>query len=112
MTEDQSNQTSHHIHSSAPNVTFAGKISTSTLANLLVHKGILTTSEILQAEQQVRLKKTTVDKKSKEHREHKKKHSRLKKWASKKRWSRRLSARLFGWEWKKSKMSNESRSEQ
>ncbi|MBN1466291.1 hypothetical protein JXA02_11045 [candidate division KSB1 bacterium] len=85
---------------------FASEISTSTLVKLLVHKGILSPGEILETERQMRLKKFTVDEKLNLHQETgQKKHARLKKWASKKRWSRRLTARLFGWEWKRTKIS-------
>ncbi len=88
-------------------VSFSDEISTTTLVKLLVRKGILTTKEVLEEERMTRLHHQVVETKLEHHLEHKhKKRSRLKKWASKYKWSRRVTATLFGWEWKRAKSMN------
>ncbi|MBN1481799.1 hypothetical protein EH223_05605 [candidate division KSB1 bacterium] len=96
-----------------PDVSFSDEISTTTLVKLLVRKGILTSNEILNEERQTRLRHDIVKDKIHNHLSFKKrKQSRFKRWAAKHRWSRRLTYRLFGWEWKKSKHSHSSNSEE
>ncbi|MBN1561794.1 hypothetical protein JW998_16205 [candidate division KSB1 bacterium] len=106
---DKTTVQSHDLSESPrpSDLAFAAEISTATLVELLIHKGILSPGEILEAERQARLRRFHNDEKIKQRQEGgRKKHARLKKWASKKRWSRRLTARLFGWEWKRSKVSS------
>ena len=91
-------------HNSDQDVSFSDEISTTTLVRLLVRKGILTTKEVLEEERVTRLQEQVVDSKIKHRLSHKhKKRSLFKHWASRHKWSRRLTARLFGWEWKRSK---------
>lgn len=84
--------------------TFSNEISTATLVKLLIRKNVLSPSEILEEERETRRLK--IDEHNKTHaklQKHKHKRARFKKWASKHRWSRRLTSKLFGWEWKKVK---------
>jgi hypothetical protein len=98
-----------HPGSASHDVSFSDEISTTTLVKLLVRKGILTTKEVLEEERNTRLQQQVVEAKLEHHLEHKqKKRSRIKKWASKHKWSRRVTARLLGWEWKRSKSDSGS----
>jgi hypothetical protein len=106
---DKTSEQSNDLYESQQQheLAFVTEISTSTLVELLVRKGILSPGEILEAERQSRLKHYIKDEKLNRRQEGvRKKHARLKKWASKKRWRRRLTARLFGWEWKRNKVSS------
>jgi hypothetical protein len=90
-------------------ISFSNEISTTTLVKLLIRKGILTPKEVLEEERVTRFNKQIVENKIQNHLlQKKKKRSRLKRWASKHRWSRRLTSRLFGWEWKRNKHSHHS----
>lgn len=94
-------------------ISFSNEISTTTLVKLLIRKGILTPKEVLEEERLTRFNQQIVESKIQSHLSRKKKkRSRLKRWASKHRWSRRLTSRLFGWEWKKNKHSHTSVSEE
>ncbi len=108
MTEE-SGQYSSHSSGTHQDISFSDEISTTTLVKLLVRKGILTTKEVLEEERVTRLHNQVIDAKIEHHIANKhRKHSRFKKWASKHKWSRRLTARLFGWEWKRSKSTTNS----
>ena len=89
-----------------------GFISTATVVNLLIEKGICTANELLDAEKKrrkqiddfdkIQLVQTTASSESKssvEAQPHKV--NWLKRKMSKKRWTRRLAKVLFGWEYKK-----------
>jgi hypothetical protein len=81
-------------------LSFSTEISTATLVKLLVRKGLLIPSELVEEERQTRLNlKDAVGDSSKTHDQHKR--SRFKRWASKHKWSRHLTRRLFGWEFKR-----------
>jgi len=81
-------------------------ISLTTIICLLVEKGILTPSEIIDKERKLRLSEKNEYKVSAKHSNHH--HSSpIKNLASKYRWSRHLTAKLFGWHWKKSKSHSE-----
>ena len=83
-------------------------ISTETIVNMLVRKGICSAEELFMLEGQIQ-------EKNKESHENKviaikNQYSRgrfpaLKRWMSKRRWTRRLGTALFGWKWKKVKKS-------
>jgi hypothetical protein len=87
---------------------FANEISTSTLVRLLVRKGIFTVDEIVTEEVRERSNTSSVNRtasdKSQNH-----KTSWLRRKASHYRWSRRLTARLFGWEWRRVKVRTVSK---
>ncbi|NOZ60558.1 MAG: hypothetical protein GXO74_02645 [Calditrichaeota bacterium] len=83
-------------------------ISTETIVNMLVRKGICTAEELFILEGQIQ-------EQSKEAKQNKvisikNEYDRgrfpaLKRWMSKRRWTRRLGTALFGWKWKKVKKS-------
>ena len=108
MTEEQSEIRYSDDTDTVSDTLFANEISTSTLVSVLINKGIVTTNEIIEAERHVRLKQFISEEQQNQQRQKKKLSFRLKKWASKKRWSRRLTARLFGWEWKRQKTVNQT----
>ncbi len=100
------------VSESQQDVSFSNEISTTTLVKLLVRKGILTTKEVLEEERLTRLQQHIVDANLEhEHSVKKKKMPRFKQWASRHRWSRRVTARLFGWEWKRAKHNNGTKEE-
>lgn len=110
----ESRQYSSHSSGTHQDISFSDEISTTTLVKLLVRKGILTTKEVLEEERVTRLHNQVVEAKIEHHLSHKHKHkkqSRFKKWAAKHKWSRRLTAILFGWEWKRSKHSSDLETE-
>ena len=80
-------------------LSFSSEISTAALVRLLVRKGIVTPAELLEEERRNRLSLTAPSEDSAS-RTHLSK-SRLKRWAAKRRWTRRLTHRLFGWEFKR-----------
>lgn len=84
-----------------PDYSFSNEISTATLVKVLIRKGILTPSEILDEERNTRLDILEEYNKTKKIKKHRHKRSKLKKWAARHRWSRRLTTKIFGWEWKK-----------
>lgn len=110
---------SDNYHSALPDMDFTSEISTAALVRLLVKKGIVTSSEVLEAERQNReeaqqykesvaepsseSRESDASKKTRHHYHDYRKHSTLKNWASRKKWRRRLTTMLFGWHWRKSK---------
>jgi len=85
-------------------------ISLETVVNILINKGICTTSEIFMLEGQVREKKSAEQ--AAEYQRIRQqsrspvrstRHKRLKRLFAKFKWSRRLGEKLFGWRWKKVK---------
>lgn len=83
---------------------FIHSISLASLIRLLVDKGVITTEDLLKYELEYKNFKA-----NRHHNDfgnnHHHSHLRwLKRLASKRRWSRNLTARLFGWEWKKVKV--------
>ena len=82
-----------------PDATFLKEISTAALTKLLIKKGVLTPSEILQQERELRLYAGNLSSKSKTHQPNQR--GRVRQWASKRRWSRRLTKSFLGWKWKK-----------
>lgn len=100
-------------YSTFPDVSFSEEISTATLVKLLVRKGIFTTNEIIDEERQTRLSQQIALNRMSNHTSQKKrKQSWFKRWAGKKRCRRRLTSLLFGWEWKKTKHSHSSPSQE
>ncbi|RPH99351.1 MAG: hypothetical protein EHM72_11250 [Calditrichaeota bacterium] len=85
-------------------LSFSTEISTATLVKLLIQKGIVSPAEIIEEERQMRFLKLHSD--ATESYTTKHHHSKLKKWAVKHRWSRRLTHRLFGWEFKRVRNHN------
>ena len=83
----------------------ADSISTSTLVNLLIRKGILSVEELIEAESKnLEFENTALQyPKIKVRRKKKTKWRNLKKLMSRRRWSRRLGTKLFGWKWKRRK---------
>ncbi len=83
-------------------------ISLSTIIYLLVEKGIFTPNEIIDKERKLRLAAKSEYKAYATHSHHSN-HSNhhhsspIKNFACKYRWSRRLTSKIFGWKWKKSK---------
>jgi|GEM_PF-7051249 len=110
---------SDNYHDALPDMDFTNEISTAALVRLLVKKGIVSSSEVLEAERQNReeaqqLKESAAEplpddykadstKKKRHHYHDYRKHSTLKNWASRKKWRRRLTTLLFGWHWRKSR---------
>jgi hypothetical protein len=93
----------HSSHSNAPqrsDLSFSNEISTATLVKLLVRKGLLAPSELVEEERQTRLNQNDSGGESPSTPDHHKR-SRFKRWASKRKWSRRLTRRLFGWDYKR-----------
>lgn len=80
-------------------LSFSSEISTAALVRLLVRKGIVAPAELLEEERRTRLVLTATSEDSATHTHPSK--SRLKRWAAKRRWTRRLTHRLFGWEFKR-----------
>jgi hypothetical protein len=85
-----------------PDTAFLKEISTAALTKLLIKKGLVTPSEILQQERELRSRDFdhSIGQTSAKHSN---KNGRVRQWASKKRWSRQLTSTLFGWEWKKTR---------
>lgn len=102
---------SHANTPQRPDLSFSTEISTATLVKLLVRKGLLAPSELVEEERRTRLNQKDSDGDSTyTHDPHKR--SRLKRWATKHKWSRRLTHRLFGWDFKRvrhEKKTEESR---
>ena len=91
-----------------PDRSFAQEISTATLVKLLVAKGVLSVSELLEEEKQSR--SHPVPHQDQEQGEvHKNKWFR--RWAARHRWSRRLTSTLFGWQWRKVKSPSAEKNE-
>lgn len=79
-------------------------ISAATLTKLLIRKGLLSITEIMEEERRAKITEAIIEQKLNRHlQKDKQKFAGLKRWAAKKRWARRLTARLFGWEWKRAK---------
>lgn len=88
-------------------------ISNATIAKMLIEKGVCTRAEFVAAEQKYRELKSDIDTfhsvrierdTSAETPSPKSSKNWLKRKMSKLRWTRTLGARLFGWEWKKTKI--------
>ncbi len=78
-------------------LSFSSEISAAALVNILVRKGVLLPSELIEEERRLRaLNEIGEARKYSGH-----SGSRLKRWAAKRRWSRRLTHFLFGWEFKR-----------
>lgn len=93
----------HASHANAPqrsDLSFSTEISTATLVKLLVRKGLLAPSELVEEERQTRLNQKDSAGESTYTNDHHKR-ARFKRWASKHKWSRRLTRRLFGWDFKR-----------
>lgn len=89
-------------HGAEPDAEFLKEISTATVLKLLLKKGILTCSEILQQERELRLQDSTYETGRNSPQQYEKSRT-FRTMISKKRWSRRLATLLFGWEWKKTR---------
>ena len=92
---------------SVQDFSFANEISTSTLVRLLVRKGIFTVDEIVTEEVRERSDTPPANRTSNKSQNHKS--SWLRRKAAHHRWSRRLTARLFGWEWRRVKVRTVSK---
>ncbi|MDZ7724250.1 MAG: hypothetical protein U5R06_15955 [candidate division KSB1 bacterium] len=87
-----------------PDFGFAGEISTASMVRVLVKKGIVTSSELLDEERDRRdsiLSSVKMRERGSHEHETATRFPRLKRWASKKRWRRRITGILMGWKWKK-----------
>ena len=87
-----------------PDFGFAGEISTASMVRVLVKKGIVTSSELLDEERERRdsiLSSVKMHERGSHHHETATRFPRLKRWASKKHWRRRITGILIGWKWKK-----------
>lgn len=84
-----------------PDFFFANQISPGTLVRLLIRKGILTVEEIVEEEKKARehslAKISPQSYQATSHRSH----AFLKRFFARYKFTRKLSSRLFGWEWKK-----------
>jgi hypothetical protein len=79
---------------------FVDEISVATLTKLLISKGLLTVEEVISEEKKNRSNHNT---------DKSKKMPWYKQWAARQRWSRRLTAKLFGWHWKKVTLKNDKK---
>lgn len=92
-------------------------ISSETIVNILVKKGICTVNEIFAEEGRIRDKNEKLKQEeykkireiSNHHYHHNRNHyhSKIKRLFSKRKWTRRLGTALFGWKWKKVKRSSD-----
>jgi len=88
---------------------FANSVTLASLVKILVSKGIVTVEELLSVERHNRDFHHSSESYSTVHKT-KRKGNLLKRIAVRHRWSRRLTTRLFGWQWKKiSASSNKNR---
>jgi hypothetical protein len=81
-------------------------ISTETIVNMLVRKGICTAEELFILEGQIQEQNKNVNDNKVISIKNEYDRGRLpwlKRWMSKRRWTRRLGTALFGWKWKKVK---------
>ena len=79
------------------------QISMETLIRVLISKGIISIDELLSEQEKMNAMMLSNQADLPAHYSAIRKNSRLKRFASKQRWSRKLTAFLFGWQWKKVK---------
>ncbi len=101
MFEQASAEHDSHAGAPEPDAAFLKEISTATLARLLIKKGILSPSEILQQEREIRSGMPDFYESRPRAGKRHGKTGRIRRWAAKRRWRRRLTSKVFGWEWKK-----------
>ena len=77
---------------------FADSISLSTLVKSLVEKGIVSAEELIAFEKELQNARQRAKLKEKKNNNYQ---NWIRQKARKSRWMRRITARLFGWEWKK-----------
>ena len=86
---------------SLPDFSFANQISPGTLVRLLIRKGILTVEEIIDEEKKAREHSQTKIPPHSFQATQRHRHAFLKRFFARYKFTRKLSSRLFGWEWKK-----------